>query len=1197
MAQFLQPRSRLLTGRDWTRIYRSFEDANFTAYDFRMLRRAFVDYIRRNFPEDFNDFVDSSEFIALVDILAWLGQSISFRVDLNARENFIDTASRQESILRLARLLSYRVPRALPARGLLKVTGITTTVNVRDSTGESLAGRKIVWNDPVDERWNERFFLALDSALAATNRFGHPIQRGTTFENESFQIYRIATTATSTGVYGFTTDVARRSMNFEATSARWDDVAGFVETSPGPARPLDVVLLQDGNGNASARTGLFVYFKQGTLGRQDFVVTEEVPNMVLDIDVDDINDIDVWVQNVFTDGTVQMEWTKVPSVSAFNIVYNDIPPSVRHIFEVRTRERDRIAVVFGDGRFGAIPAGTIRVWYRTSIGDSFTIRAGEIRDVPITVPFIDRDGRSQILTLYLTLAESVSNAAPRQDLEEIRIAAPASFYARGRMVTGEDYASLPLSVPGVLKAKATVRNFVGHSRYAPVGDPTGALLPLTVHGSDGILFVEETTAELVVTTGILGTVAEIMEALVDQMASPEFRTFAWRALRAALVFDPEVSAALEPPGSGVMWDRASSGRWSTTGRFVAIGPVPVPESEPALSVGTGTSGAMTLLAAIRPGSLVKFAKAGWVPIVSVVDNGKGTSEGFQEDGRGKIELGRAVEEGDIVETVLPPVRFGFDTSEADAIESALELGTTFALRFDVLGGRWDVLVQPGGVGAGFDRNAPFEYGSTVTGWFVLVEPTDETGTRWRIFTRRSRLVFESENVEFHHTGERDTVVFPRSNPSPQYEPSRVPQWSASTAYTAGSVVEKDGTVYVATGSPTVGIFLASDWLCVSPGLPTDVKLEVVSRYTYPGGGVEPRRLVLAISDSDADGIPDDPDAFDLVVLGNENPFDPPEDRVVVWRAGTLVDGRRTESRVNALVFAGTDATAALAAMDAHYLDPATRAEWTDGRIGVAVGNDGSLTVVEFDIDNAYVGTDTNIPDGLTVGDPRVPSLQSRPDPLLFRVAVGRPNLAWTWEHRVPTDVTVDPALANVVEVFVLTRSYHRDILAWKAAGADPARMPSAPKPFELEGMFSELVKLRAVADRIVWRPVRFLPLFGNGAAPEYRAVFRVVPTPGTDLAPGEIRSRVVTVIEEFFDPDEWQPGERFYFSELAALVHARLAGDISSIALVPLSASSVFGDLYEIKMADDELPLSVATVDDVEIIDSNTPVNLRIVRG
>ena len=67
---------------------------------------------------------ESSEYIALIDMIAFLGQSLSFRADLNARENFLETAQRRDSIPRLARMLNYYPKRQQIARGLIKVNSV-----------------------------------------------------------------------------------------------------------------------------------------------------------------------------------------------------------------------------------------------------------------------------------------------------------------------------------------------------------------------------------------------------------------------------------------------------------------------------------------------------------------------------------------------------------------------------------------------------------------------------------------------------------------------------------------------------------------------------------------------------------------------------------------------------------------------------------------------------------------------------------------------------------------------------------------------------------------------------------------------------------------------------------------------------------------------------------------------------------------
>jgi len=139
-----QRQSELFAGENWLLLYRAFSEVDLNAYDFDTIRQAMTDYVRRTYPEDFNDWINSSEFVALIDLMAYLGQSIAFRTDINSRENFLDTARRRESVLRLSRYLSYQPKRNLPARGLLKITQISTTEDIFDSSGNNLNGQTII---------------------------------------------------------------------------------------------------------------------------------------------------------------------------------------------------------------------------------------------------------------------------------------------------------------------------------------------------------------------------------------------------------------------------------------------------------------------------------------------------------------------------------------------------------------------------------------------------------------------------------------------------------------------------------------------------------------------------------------------------------------------------------------------------------------------------------------------------------------------------------------------------------------------------------------------------------------------------------------------------------------------------------------------------------------------------------------------
>ena len=143
--------------QDWKAIYQTFRQADFRSYDYETLRKSFIDYLRTYYPETYNDYIESSEFIALLDIIAFMGQGLAFRNDLNARENFIDTAERRDSVIKLANLISYTPKRNLTGQGYIKITSIQTTQDIEDLNGFNLGNTPIFWNDPANPNWLEQF--------------------------------------------------------------------------------------------------------------------------------------------------------------------------------------------------------------------------------------------------------------------------------------------------------------------------------------------------------------------------------------------------------------------------------------------------------------------------------------------------------------------------------------------------------------------------------------------------------------------------------------------------------------------------------------------------------------------------------------------------------------------------------------------------------------------------------------------------------------------------------------------------------------------------------------------------------------------------------------------------------------------------------------------------------------------------------
>jgi hypothetical protein len=118
-------------------------------------------------------------------------------------------------------------------------------------------------------------------------------------------------------------------------------------------------------------------------------------------------------------------------------------------------------------------------------------------------------------------------------------------------------------------------------------------------------------------------------------------------------------------------------------------------------------------------------------------------------------------------------------------------------------------------------------------------------------------------------------------------------------------------------------------------------------------------------------------------------------------------------------------------------------------------------------------------------------------------------------------------------------------------------------------------------------------LFGSKANSELQATFKVVRAENSRISNSEIKTRVIDIINEYFDIENWDFGDTFYFSELGAYLHQELSQDIGSVVIVPKTSSQSFGELFQIICNTNEIFISSATVNDVEIIDSVTATQLQ----
>ena len=91
---------------------------NYTSREFDTIKRDLVDYAKRYYPDTFKDFNDASFGALMLDTVAYVGDILSFYLDYQANESFLDTALEYDNIINLARQQGYKFQTSALSQGM-----------------------------------------------------------------------------------------------------------------------------------------------------------------------------------------------------------------------------------------------------------------------------------------------------------------------------------------------------------------------------------------------------------------------------------------------------------------------------------------------------------------------------------------------------------------------------------------------------------------------------------------------------------------------------------------------------------------------------------------------------------------------------------------------------------------------------------------------------------------------------------------------------------------------------------------------------------------------------------------------------------------------------------------------------------------------------------------------------------------------
>ena len=1132
--------NKLLVSEDWKKIYQSFRNADFKSYDFESLRRTMIQYLQENYPEDFNDFIDSSEYIALIDLIAYLGQNLSFRIDLNARENFLETAQRRDSILRLAQLISYVPKRNVPASGFLKITSISTTDSVIDSNGINLANTPILWNDSTNSNWYQQFLTILNSSFSGSYVFGKPYDRKT-IDGILTEQYKVNSTNSDVPVFSFLKNINGTNMTFEAVPASFSGSTSIYEEAPRPANTFSLIYKNDNQGSSSANTGFFVHIKQGTLGISSFSLDTPVPNEIIGVNTPNINDTDVWLWELDNNGNFDTLWTKIPAITGNNIIYNSLNKDQRKVYSVTTRNQDQIDLNFADGVFGDVPKGNFRLVYRQSNGLTYTIKPEQMSGIVIDIPYSNKIGQLHTLSLTLGLQYTINNSSGPESNINIQNKAPQAFYVQNRMVTAEDYNIAPLTLGNdILKVKSVNRVSSGISKYFDLSDVSGKYSKTNIFSNDGILYKDkkELTFDFEFTNR--NEVFSIIKSQIEPIVSSQ-------SLR-SFYYDEYPRTGNDY--AGIYWVQVNKLPNESRGYFVIDG-VPA-------SLGDYTSNNFKYL---KAGSLVKFVPPSgkyflpngtltsiqttktsnyiWVKAIQIIGDGANTGQGTLDDGTGPVILSGVVPTTAIITQIIPKFVTSLTYSfENDMVNLCLNQ-RNFGLSFNEVTRAWTIIAD-----TNLDLLNPFslafqgnvDNASRDASWVIaFVWDNGRYQVRYRILD----YIFESQ---------KETSFFTDAN-------------TVNYDYVNDTVIKDQ--INVLSINTAIHPFNAVNTSTFG-SIGKDFKWQIDNAVVEQDGYLEPKKVKVSFYDQNNQGQIDEPDAFVQIVdfttagpiIGVDGTYQ--LDKFVYFK--TLTDGLRYDLVEDGLISA--------------YSNP--------DNVPLTDRVDGNLY---YFYDQAY-----------QVVNMYSSSLEDTGNPWVYKseyfARPGRSNLKFHYMHNSGENRRIDPSKSNLIDIFMLTADYDKNYRIWLTTTNNGAE-PLAPTSQSLEQNYSSLLEpIKTVSDEIIFLPVKYKVLFGTKADLNLQATFKAVKNPTRPVSDNELKSKILNAINDFFALENWDFGQSFYFSELSTYIMNLLTPDITNFVIVPKKLNN-FGSFYEISCQSNEIFISGATISDIEIIDAITASQLK----
>jgi hypothetical protein len=414
----------------------------YTNRDFDSIKSDMISYAKKYYPDQFKDFNEGSFGSLMVDLVSYIGDSLSFALDYHVNESFLENSFELKNVLRHARSLGYKHK---PVANSFGVVDLYVLVRANTATHTPIVDylptikKGTTFSTPAGKNYT----LAEDVSFASSDT-----------------IYKVARTDANKIPTHFVLKNSGQVISGNVVEEKFEieDFVRFQKISLGDQNITEIISVIDSEGNE--------YFEVDYLSQDVIYRTASNTDPATEADVPSVlKPMAIPRRFVIERDEFNIPYMQFGTVSNNDVLNKDFVDPSEVVMQLHAK--DYISDnsfdpnnMFSNDKFGIGPANTtLTIAYRTTNVDNVNASANsitQILDADITFKnevSIPATTRTEIInSLEVNNPAPITGDVSNIEISEAKTLAYDSYATQNRAVTKNDYISIIYRMPRGLGA-------------------------------------------------------------------------------------------------------------------------------------------------------------------------------------------------------------------------------------------------------------------------------------------------------------------------------------------------------------------------------------------------------------------------------------------------------------------------------------------------------------------------------------------------------------------------------------------------------------------------------------------------------------------------------------------------------------------------------------------------------------------------